>query len=267
MFESAIMFLRTNKEVNNMHKYKRHEEIVKLVQEKGTVRISELVSTFHITDMTARRDLSELEKHGLLTKIHGGARSNKDLQVKESSHQEKHDKNTVEKSEIARKASQLIEEGDTIFLGPGTTVEQLASEITTKNVSVVTNCYPVFKNLYEKRTDSFKVYLLGGEMRQVTESFVGEITNTILEKMKFSKVFFSGNAVKDGVVMTSSFAEAFTQQLAIRNSLEKYLLIDTTKIGKEDFTSICHLNNLSAIITDTSHPEKMGEIQGYTKII
>lgn len=250
-----------------MKKYRRHEEIAQLVQEKGTVRIAELVERFNITDMTARRDLSELEEQGLLTKIHGGARSNNAFAVKESSHQEKYDKNIAEKSEIAKKAAALIEDGDTIFLGPGTTVELLATEIQNTALSVVTNCYPVFKHLYEKKTETFKVYLLGGEMRQVTESFVGEITNTILEKMKFSKMFFSGNGVKEGDVMTSSFAEAFTQQLALKNSLEKYLLVDTTKIGKEDFTTFCHLGELTAVITDCMRPEQLQKIQDFTEVI
>lgn len=250
-----------------MQKYQRLEEMARLVQDKGTVRISELVETFQITDMTVRRDLTELEERGLLTKIHGGARSNNAFAIKESSHQEKHDINITEKTEIAQKAAALIEDGDTIFLGPGTTVELLATVINNKTLSIVTNCYPVFKHLYDKKTENFKVYLLGGDMRQVTESFVGEITNTILEKMKFSKMFFSGNGVKDGEVMTSSFAEGFTQQLAIRNSLERYLLIDTTKIGKEDFTTFCHLKDLTAVITDSKRPDQLQKLQGFTEII
>ena len=250
-----------------MQIYKREEEITKLVQEKGTVRISELVEMFNITDMTARRDLAELEERGLLTKIHGGAQSNMLLQRRESSHQEKHDVNIVEKEEIAKKAATLIEDGDTIFLGPGTTVELLATLLQNDKLSVVTNCYPVFKHLYEKKSDTFRVYLLGGEMREVTESFVGELTNTILEKMKFSKMFFSGNGVKDGAVMTSSFAEGFTQQLAMRNSLEKYLLIDTTKIGKEDFTTFCHLHELTGIIVDSVRPDRLAKLQGFSNQI
>ena len=65
--------------------------------------------------MTVRRDLAELEEKGLLTKIHGGARSNSTFQIKEKSHQEKHTENIEEKRAVARKAVNLIEENDTIF--------------------------------------------------------------------------------------------------------------------------------------------------------
>lgn len=58
-----------------------------------------------------------------------------------------------------------------------------------KSLTVITNCFPVFKILFEKRSINFKVYLLGGEMRDLTESFVGEMANTLLKTMRFSKMF------------------------------------------------------------------------------
>ncbi len=185
-----------------------------------------------------------------MTKIHGGARSNKAFQYREYSHAEKHIQNKEAKQAIASKAAQLIEDGDTIFLGPGTTVAFLAEALNNQRLTVITNCMPVFTLLMAKKTEDFQVFLLGGEYRQVTEAFVGEITNTSLEKLRFSKMFFSGNGVRDGEVMTSTLAEAYTQNLALKHSLEKYLLLDSSKIGKDDFTSFCKLRDLTALITD-----------------
>ena len=100
-----------------MNKYDRLDEITKLVNQKGTVRTNEIVEELNVSDMTVRRDLAELEEKGLLTKIHGGARSNSIFQFKEKSHQEKHTQYRRKRS-VARKAIQIIEENDTIFLGP-----------------------------------------------------------------------------------------------------------------------------------------------------
>ena len=75
------------------------------------------------------------------------------------------------------------------FLGPGTTIELLAQLIERESLTVITNCFPVFQILFEKRSLNFKVYLLGGEMRELTESFVGEMTNTLLQTKRFSKMF------------------------------------------------------------------------------
>ncbi len=233
-----------------MKKRERLEEITRLVNQKGTIRVSDIVKLLNVTDMTVRRDLVELEEQGVLTKIHGGARSNKAFQYREYSHAEKHIQNKEAKQAIASKAAQLIEDGDTIFLGPGTTVAFLAEALNNQRLTVITNCMPVFTLLMAKKTEDFQVFLLGGEYRQVTEAFVGEITNTSLEKLRFSKMFFSGNGVRDGEVMTSTLAEAYTQNLALKHSLEKYLLPDSSKIGKDDFTSFCKLRDLTALITD-----------------
>ena len=233
-----------------MKKRERLEEITRLVNQKGTIRVSDIVKLLNVTDMTVRRDLVELEEQGVLTKIHGGARSNKAFQYREYSHAEKHIQNKEAKQAIASKAAQLIEDGDTIFLGPGTTVAFLAEALNNQRLTVITNCMPVFTLLMAKKTEDFQVFLLGGEYRQVTEAFVGEITNTSLEKLRFSKMFFSGNGVRDGEVMTSTLAEAYTQNLALKHSLEKYLLLDSSKIGKDDFTSFCKLRDLTALVTD-----------------
>lgn len=85
-----------------MNKRERLEEITRLVNKKGTVRISEIVELLNVTDMTVRRDFIELEEQGVLTKIHGGARSNKAFQYREYSHSEKHIQNKEAKQEIAK---------------------------------------------------------------------------------------------------------------------------------------------------------------------
>lgn len=250
-----------------MNKYDRLDEITDLVNRKGSIRIAEIVEELNVSDMTIRRDLAELDEQGILTKIHGGARSNSAFQYKEMSHKEKHTQYIEEKKQIAKKAATLIEEGNTVFLGPGTTVELLAEEIHNKNLSVITNCLPVFNILFKKKNEYFKVYLIGGEMREITESFAGDMTNSALETMRFSKMFFSANGVKGMDVMTSSHEEAYTQKLALRNSLEKYLLVDSSKIGKEDFVSFCDLKSLNGVITDGKDEDKNKIIADYTEVI
>ena len=64
-----------------MNKHERLDEIAKLVNKKGTIRTNEIVEGLNVSDMTVRRDLIELENKGILTKIHGGARSNSNISV------------------------------------------------------------------------------------------------------------------------------------------------------------------------------------------
>lgn len=266
-YEISIEVMKNKKVVNSLNKYERLDEIARRVHEKGTIRIQDIVDDLNVSDMTVRRDLIELEEQGVLTKIHGGARSNAAFQYKEMSHNEKHTQQIEEKKEIAKKAAKLIEEGNNIFLGPGTTVEMLAKEIQNKHLSVVTNCLPVFHILLRKRSEHFKVYLIGGAQREITESFVGEMANTLLEKMRFSKIFFSANGIKGKDVMTSSYEEAYTQKLAIAHSNEKYLLVDDSKLGKEDFVSFCNLMDLTAMVTNDLSEEQQRMVQHHIEVI
>ena len=81
-----------------------------------------------------------------------------------------------------------IEENDTIFRTWNN--NRVTGSINrNESLTVITNCFPVFQILFEKRSLNFKVYLLGGEMRELTESFVGEMTNTLLKTKRFSKMF------------------------------------------------------------------------------
>ena len=250
-----------------MNKTERLDELVRLVDRVGTITVAQIMESLKVSDMTVRRDLIELESRGALTRIYGGAKSNKQLQYREIPHEEKLFKNIEAKRTVAKKAVELIEEGDTIFLGPGTSVEVLAEEISSKNLRVITNCLPIFNDLLKKKSDTFKVFLLGGEMRDTTQAFVGEMTNAIMDRMYFSKMFFSGNGIKGGQIMTSSFEEAYTQKLALERSRESYLLIDSSKIGKEDFTSICPLSEITAVITDQTSDTAHEELETYTKVI
>lgn len=146
-------------------------------------------------------------------------------------------------------------------------MELLAEEVNHHTLTIITNCLPVYKILLEKQTAHFRVYLIGGEMRHIIEAFVGEMANAMLEKLRFSKMFFSSNAVNKGAVMTSTLDEAYTQQLALSNSIEKYLLIDHTKVGKEDFTSFCQLNELTAVVMDYEDEEKVETIKTYIEVV
>ena len=67
--------------------------------------------------------------------------------------------------------------------------------------------------------------------------------------------------------MTSSIDEAYTQQLALNHSIEKYLLIDSSKIGKDDFSSFCELKELNAVLMDNNNSEKTEQVEKYVEVI
>lgn len=249
-----------------MLKTDRFQAIMSLLEVSGTVRVSDIMDKLSVSDMTVRRDLDELEKQGLLERVHGGAKLKDFYRHVELSHTEKQIMLQEEKQRIVEKANELINDGDTLFLGPGTTIELLAQIIRADSLRIVTNCLPVFEEL-NKHKGNRKIYLLGGELRETTQCFVGEITNKSLNDMNFHKAFFSCNALNEQKIMTSTFEEGQTQQIALNNSIERFLLIDHSKIAKRDFSVYYNLNEVTSVITDKDEQKHYDKIEKEEKYI
>ncbi|MBO0462587.1 MULTISPECIES: DeoR/GlpR family DNA-binding transcription regulator [unclassified Enterococcus] len=231
-----------------MLKEERLNKILELVNINGVVDVNELMAKLNVSDMTIRRDLGELEKTGKLKRVHGGAQSMNFYKKEELSHEKKMILNPEEKKEIVLKAKKFIAEEDTIFLGPGTTIELLAQILDFKHLRIITNSLPVF-NILQTKHEDYQIYLVGGQYRPLTGAFLGEMANKVLADIRFGKAFVGANAVKDNRIMTATLEEGTTQQIALNNSSERYLLVDSSKLDCEDFYTFFSLSNLTALIT------------------
>lgn len=237
-----------------MLKEERLNKILELVSLNGVVDVNELITTLNVSDMTIRRDLAELEKARKLKRIHGGAQSMNFYKKEELSHEKKSIINPEAKKTIALKAIKLISEDDTVFLGPGTTIELLAQLLNFNHLRIITTSLPVFNILHAKH-NNYQLYLVGGEYRSLTGAFVGEMANKILSDIRFGKAFIGANAVKEDRIMTATLEEGTTQEIALKNSSERYLLIDSSKLDCEDFYTFFSVSKLTALITENDSPE------------
>lgn len=249
-----------------MLKKERLVKIAQKVNQKGIITISEIMEELNISDMTARRDLDELEKSGKLFRVHGGAQSLSFSMDHELSHSEKSSVQIEEKKRIVHKAAQFIQEGEIIFLGPGTTMQLLAEQLCGRNIRVITNNLAVFNILVNHSPT--EVILTGGEYRENTNTFVGPITNSILSKLKYTKAFISCNGIHNGDITTYSLDEGESQEIALDNSKARYLLADSKKFNRADFYIYYSLYSFDSIITDNEIDEETLEhYKEYTQII
>lgn len=233
-----------------MLKTERHNIILSVLKEEGVVSVSALNELLHVSSMTIRRDLSELEEAGLLLKVHGGAQSIDFNKQSELSHYEKKEINIDEKREVAEIAASLINEKDTIFLGPGTTIELMSEFIQCDYIRIVTNSLPVFEKF--KDNSSYEIYLIGGVYRERTGAFVGGLTSEIIKSLKFQKAFIGTNGIKNKDIYTANIEEGSNQKLILDNSLYKIILADHHKLGKEDFNAFYTLDKVDLLVTDRS---------------
>lgn len=240
-----------------MLKNERLQRILERVNQQGLITVQDIVAELSVSDMTVRRDLDELEKAGKLIRVHGGAQSIENNDNYEKSNTEKLTQQMKEKEEIAELALQFIQDGETIFIGPGTTLECLSRRLLDRNLRIITNSLPVFNILITG--SNLDVILIGGKYREITGSFIGSLADQNIQTLKCSKVFVSANAIYKDLISTYSETEGKTQQLSIDSAIEKYLLVDHTKFGKYDFYPFYSTSRFDKIISDSGLSDEVKE--------
>jgi DeoR family fructose operon transcriptional repressor len=208
----------------------RQEIILKLLKEKGSITVSELKDVLNSSEATIRRDLNFLDEEKKLVKVFGGAVSNNFTFLSaEPSVSQKKTINTEEKKKIAEYAASLIEPNDFIYIDAGTTTEYMLGFIKERRAVYVTNAVSHAKRL---ASDGFKVELIGGELKEVTEAVVGARAVLTLARMNFNKGFFGANGVSEQRGFTTpDVNEASVKEVAFNNCLNRYVLADSGKIG------------------------------------
>ena len=121
-----------------MLEIERQEIILKKLEETGKLSYENIEKFLNVSIATIRRDVEKLKKQGLLSKVNGGIVSKKRINF-ELEVAEKFEENIEDKKKIAKKAADLVENGDFIYLDAGTTTYYMIEYLKDKNISVVTN--------------------------------------------------------------------------------------------------------------------------------
>jgi len=168
----------------------RHQSIIELLSERGSVSVSELALTTGVSEVTMRQDLNQLEKEGLLRRVHGSAvaAGGDDVGVRMQT------RFAVKKS-LADYAASLVNEGETVFIEGGSTNALLAQALSERHdVTLVTVSHYIAGLLREKGGD---VIILGGLFQKSSESVVGPLTRLFSSSTftKFLSALMAGIAL------------------------------------------------------------------------
>src|SRR5690625_496071 len=236
----------------------RHQKIVELVNERKSIRVSELSQIFSITEETIRRDLEKLENQGKLIRSHGGAVSIGPTKGLEISYLEREVTNVKEKRQIAKEAVKLIHEGDNIMLDASTTAWYMAKELPDIEMTVLTNSIKVATELSTKK--NITVISTGGILRSESLSFVGPLAESSLESYHVSKAFISCK----GFHLKNGLSESSEQQARIKAKMMQgadlvYIMVDHSKFGIQAFSRFSTLEGIDYIITDNKTSDEILE--------
>lgn len=236
-----------------MIKQKRYERILDLINEQHAVSIDELCDRLGVSMATVRRDLIYLDEQKMLKRTHGGAISlvkpaveNVPITLRCSLFKD-------EKVRIARAALEMIRDGTTVFLGSGTTVQELASLLSCfSQLTVVTNDIGVAHTISHTTTN--RLIVSGGNLRQATTSLVGCFAEGTLRDLRAEIAFLSADAVAASGFMDVNTEEATIKRMMLANARRRVMLCDHSKFGASAFMTVCPLSAADVTLTNRKLP-------------
>ncbi|MBW7453359.1 DeoR/GlpR family DNA-binding transcription regulator [Paenibacillus sepulcri] len=239
----------------------RYQRIVDLVNERGSVRVTELSQLCQVTEETIRRDLGRLESEGRLYRSFGGALGIRTY-TPEISYKEREITNIKEKSKIAEAAIQHIAPHERIVLDASTTAWYMSSKLPDIPLTVITNSLKVSLELSMKK--NIQVFNTGGTMLSHSLSFVGPIAEKTVDDFHVNKAFISCK----GVHLERGISESNEMQARIKKKMmqmaeEVYVLADYSKFDIQSFVSVNGWQGIHHLITDAkTSPDIINQLRG-----
>jgi DeoR/GlpR family transcriptional regulator of sugar metabolism len=232
--------------------------IQSLIKENQTVRVDELAEKLNVSPNTIRRDLTMLEKHGVLKRTQGGAVLGEiSLSPIRQSFDLRAGKNLAEKERIGKCAAQFVQPGSTIILDAGTTTQQLANNIhNIEHITVVTNSLEAAYSLIPY--SNLTVILSGGILLDGSRSLIGLPAENFFSQIHADQLFLGtcGISIERGLTNGNMY-ETPVKQKMIEVVKEVILLADHEKFGKVALSPFASLDCIHKIITDEKAPAEM----------
>ena len=233
----------------------RWQHILNILHSNGIVSVSELSKRLNTTEVTIRRDLSKLEQEGRLKRTHGGAIRNDHSSGTyfEPLFSQLEIANAELKTQITRKAFDLVSDSTAIIIDSSSTAKQLCQLIRMNPPSglmVVTNSVRVVLDL--SICKSVEVILIGGQVRSNLISCTGPLTELLLDQLRVDKAFIGINGIdfKDNVLTTPNISEAAIKTSMMKCAKEIIILADHTKFNKTYLCKVCNVTDVDTVITD-----------------
>ncbi|AIQ69292.1 DeoR/GlpR family DNA-binding transcription regulator [Paenibacillus graminis] len=226
----------------------RRKKIIDLVHQDKRVLVSDLSRMFEVTEETIRRDLEKLEKDGILSRTYGGAmlnrHTNEDLPFVT-----RNALNTDMKRNIALKALDLINDGDTLMVDPSSTAFEFLKLLGNKNnLTVITNSINI---LHEFASSGMNIISSGGSLRHRSLSLVGPVAHDTIRRYNVDTAVISCKGIDmERGITDSNEPECELKKHMLRQAQKVVLLADHTKFDKTAFTRLVDLSSIDVLITD-----------------
>ncbi len=225
----------------------RQQLILEALRDNWQVTVAELSRRFGVSEVTVRRDLDELAARGVLLRAHGGAviKAPPESPVRQRMNEAREYKEAV-----GRAAARLVGDGESIFIGSGTTTGCMVRHLwDRKNLTIVTNGINVATDL--ATAEDVTVVVTGGMMRPSEMSMVGHIAELSLREVRVDKAFMGARAFSlDEGITNDYLPEVVTDRTIMEMAPQVILLADHTKFGKVASAYVAPVEWITTLVTD-----------------
>ena len=237
----------------------RQEHIVRIVEEHGRARVSDLAAKFRVSGVTIRKDLVVLEGERRIVRTHGGAISTERSRP-ELAFEVRERLQADEKVRIGAAAAALVHDGDSIVMDASTTALSVARHLKSRGgwsqLTVITNGLRLASELAGH--PGIVVLMLGGRVRWEALSVVGQLGDGLFSRINVQKAFLGAA----GFSLDSGLADATDEEAQIKRSMvaaarEVIAIVDHTKWERAAFATFCATDKISVVLTDEGAPDTM----------
>ncbi len=241
-----------------MTRYRRWNELLELLAAAGQLQVEEAAKALGVSEATVRRDLDELARQQMLTRIRGGAVAQGvtyDLPLRYKS-----ERHPSEKQRIAAVAAGLVRPGQITGLNGGTTTTEVARALATRSdlnsqvpspaVTVVTNALNIATELAVRQ--HIKIVTTGGVARPQSYELTGPLATGVLEQVALDVAILGVDGI-DAVAGATAHheGEASINRLMARQAAKVVIAADSSKVGRRAFARICTAREIDVLVTDT----------------
>jgi DeoR/GlpR family transcriptional regulator of sugar metabolism len=236
---------------NSLSTYERQQHILDFVRLHQRASVPTISAEFEISAATVRRDLEVLSKQGKVIKVHGGVIAALSAPP-EPPIVQRTAAQADDKRRIGQAAAQLVADGETVFLGSGSTILEVARALQYRSkLTIITNSLMVINALAQAA--DITVIGLGGVFRPSEMSLVGYLTEQALAELRADKVIMGIRAIDVEHGLTNDYLpETLTDRAILRIGREVIIVADHTKCERVSTVFVAPLTAITTLVTDTS---------------
>jgi len=236
--------------------------MAKYIASRGDAKFAELAEMFGVSQMTAYRDVAELESLGVLRRIRGGVTS-QPSSVFESNLEYRSTIHRSEKEAITAVAFERVRSGMSIMIDDGTTLMSMAPMLMScGQITVMTGFLPLISAL--SHAPEVDLIVIGGSYQSRHDCVSGVLSEDMIAQLRADLLFISPSAIADGKIMHQEQDMVAVKRAMMNSCDEKILLADHSKLGRRATHVVAGLEDFDHVITDDgTSADALAHIEDY----